>query len=92
MASKLSYFHQLEAATRLVNTPGDDVCLRPEFAPMLAKLDECLDYVQQNVRVMLDDMECTLLFSCPAIDFVLLYLNRSDTGTRSCIRCASDNA
>ncbi|KAF9365491.1 Golgi transport complex subunit 3 [Mortierella sp. NVP85] len=50
MASKLSYFHQLEAATRLVNTPGDDVCLRPEFAPMLAKLDECLDYVQQNIR------------------------------------------
>ncbi|KAG0365751.1 Golgi transport complex subunit 3 [Gamsiella multidivaricata] len=50
MASKLSYFHQLEAVTRLFNAPGDDVCLRPEFAPMLAKLDECLDYVQQNIK------------------------------------------
>jgi len=50
MASKLSYFHQLEAVTRLFNAPGDDVCLRPEFAPMLKKLDECLTYVQENVR------------------------------------------
>jgi hypothetical protein len=90
MASKLSYFHQLEAATRLVNTPGDDVCLRPEFAPMLAKLDECLDYVQQNVRTPLDDVKCTLL--CQAIDLVLFYINRSDIGTRSCIKCASGNA
>ncbi|KAF9905427.1 Golgi transport complex subunit 3 [Linnemannia zychae] len=50
MASKLSYFHQLEAVTKLFNAPGDDVCLRPEFAPMLNKLDECLDYVQQNLN------------------------------------------
>ncbi|KAF8981652.1 Golgi transport complex subunit 3 [Entomortierella lignicola] len=50
MASKLSYFHQLEAVTRLFNSPGDDVCLRPEFVPMLSKLDECLDYVQQNLK------------------------------------------
>lgn len=50
MASKLSYFHQLEAVTKLFNAPGDDVCLRPEFAPMLNKLDECLDYVQQNLK------------------------------------------
>ncbi|KAG0244713.1 Golgi transport complex subunit 3 [Mortierella sp. GBA43] len=50
MSSKLSYFHQLEAVTKLFNAPGDDVCLRPEFVPMLAKLDECLDYVQENIR------------------------------------------
>ncbi|KAF9289606.1 Golgi transport complex subunit 3 [Mortierella alpina] len=50
MASKLSYFHQLDAVTRLFNAPGDDVCLRQEFAPMLSKLDECLDYVQQNLK------------------------------------------
>ncbi|KAF9106589.1 Golgi transport complex subunit 3 [Mortierella sp. GBA35] len=50
MASKLSYFHQLEAVTKLFNAPGDDVCLRPEFAPMLNKLDECLDYVQENLK------------------------------------------
>ncbi|KAG0005555.1 Golgi transport complex subunit 3, partial [Entomortierella chlamydospora] len=50
MASKLSYFHQLEAVTRLFNSPGDDVCLRTEFIPMLSKLDECLDYVQQNLK------------------------------------------
>ncbi|KAF9919287.1 Golgi transport complex subunit 3 [Lobosporangium transversale] len=56
MASKLSYFHQLEAVTRLFNTPGDDVCLHPEFVPMLSKLDECLDYVQQNVNSELYQM------------------------------------
>ncbi|KAF9982545.1 Golgi transport complex subunit 3, partial [Modicella reniformis] len=50
MTSKLSYFHQLEAVTRLFNAPGDDVCLRSEFAPMLARLDECLDYVQRNLK------------------------------------------
>ncbi|KAF9585557.1 Golgi transport complex subunit 3 [Lunasporangiospora selenospora] len=50
MASKLSYFHQLEAVTRLFNAPGEDVCLQPEFTPMLAKLDECLEYVQQNPK------------------------------------------
>lgn len=50
MASKLSYFQQLETVARLFNVQGEDVCLRPEFSSTLAKLDECLDYVQNNVR------------------------------------------
>ncbi|KAF9437631.1 Golgi transport complex subunit 3, partial [Entomortierella beljakovae] len=50
MASKLSYFHQLEVVTRLFNTPGEDVCLRQEFVPMLSKLDDCLEYVQNNLN------------------------------------------
>ncbi|KAG0310178.1 Golgi transport complex subunit 3, partial [Dissophora globulifera] len=50
MSSKLWYFHQLEDVTRLFNAPGDDVCLRPEFTPMLGTLDQCLEYVQQNMK------------------------------------------
>ncbi|KAG0018581.1 Golgi transport complex subunit 3 [Podila clonocystis] len=50
MASKLSYFQQLEAVARLFNVQGEDVCLRPEFSSTLAKLDECLDYVQNNLK------------------------------------------
>lgn len=78
MASKLSYFHQLEAVTRLFNAPGDDVCLRPEFVPMLARLDECLDYVQQNVRDMREEREKRETYTSfrthpsVAIDHVLL--------------------
>ncbi|KAF9978933.1 Golgi transport complex subunit 3 [Actinomortierella ambigua] len=50
MAAKLSYFHHFEVARRLLDTPGEDVCMRPEFAPTLMRLDECIDYVEQNLN------------------------------------------
>ncbi|KAG0339846.1 Golgi transport complex subunit 3 [Podila humilis] len=50
MASKLSYFQQLETVARLFNIQGEDVCLRPEFASTLATLDDCLNYVQNNLN------------------------------------------
>jgi hypothetical protein len=49
LASRLKYFNQLEPIAKLFNSPGDDICLNPEFIPMLNKLDECLEYMQEHV-------------------------------------------
>lgn len=51
ISSKLAFFNQLEAITKIFNAPGEHVVLQDEFVPMLEKLDECLEYVQDNVSV-----------------------------------------
>ncbi|CAG8451846.1 10392_t:CDS:10 [Dentiscutata heterogama] len=50
ISSKLSYYNELEAITKLFNSPGENICEQSEFIPVLAKLDECLDYMQSNLR------------------------------------------
>ena len=50
LAERLAYFNQLEPIAKLFNSPGDDICLHPDFVPMLQKLDECIEYMQQHVR------------------------------------------
>ncbi|CAG8522986.1 372_t:CDS:10 [Acaulospora colombiana] len=48
MSSKLAYYNELEPITKSFNSPGDDICEQEDFIPMLAKLDECLEYMQSN--------------------------------------------
>ncbi|KAI9246933.1 Sec34-like family-domain-containing protein [Phascolomyces articulosus] len=50
LAERLAYFNQLEPIAKLFNSPGDDVCLHPDFVPMLQKLDECIEYMQQHLK------------------------------------------
>ncbi|KAJ8655596.1 hypothetical protein O0I10_008684 [Lichtheimia ornata] len=50
LAERLTYFNQLEPIAKLFNSPGEDVCLHPEFVPMLQKLDECIQYMQQHLK------------------------------------------
>ncbi|CAJ0758129.1 2422_t:CDS:10 [Entrophospora sp. SA101] len=49
MSSKLSYYNELETITKLFNSPGESICELKEFLPTLTKLDECLDYMQNNL-------------------------------------------
>ncbi|KAI8973751.1 Sec34-like family-domain-containing protein [Mycotypha africana] len=48
LSSRLAYFNQLESVVKLFNSPGEDICLKPEFIPMLDKLDECINYMQEH--------------------------------------------
>jgi uncharacterized protein YaaR (DUF327 family) len=48
ISQKLSYFHQLESISKLLNMPGDHLVLEPEFGPMLEKLDQCLAFVTDH--------------------------------------------
>ncbi|CAO0796441.1 unnamed protein product [Mucor circinelloides] len=48
LAARLEYFNQLEPIAKLFNSPGDDICLQPDFIPMLEKLDECIKYMQDH--------------------------------------------
>lgn len=48
LAERLAYFNQLEPIAKLFNSPGDDICLNEEFIPMLTKLDECIQYMQDH--------------------------------------------
>ncbi|KAI8978061.1 Sec34-like family-domain-containing protein [Pilobolus umbonatus] len=49
LAERLQYFNQLEPIAHLFNSPGEDICLNPEFIPMLEKIDECIDYMHQHL-------------------------------------------
>lgn len=51
LAARLEYFNQLEPIAKLFNSPGDDICLQPDFIPMLEKLDECIEYMQEHVSL-----------------------------------------
>lgn len=48
LSERLAYFNQLEPIAKLFNSPGDDICLNAEFIPMLNKLDECIQYMQDH--------------------------------------------
>ncbi|CAG8456803.1 818_t:CDS:10 [Funneliformis caledonium] len=50
ISAKLSYYNELETITKLFNSPGENICEQKEFIPILAKLDECLEYMQSNLR------------------------------------------
>ena len=51
LADRLSYFNELEAIAKLFNTPGEAIVLHERFLPSLSRLDQCLAYVDANVRV-----------------------------------------
>ena len=51
ISSKLSYYNELEKITKLFNLPGESICELGEFIPTLAKLDECLEYMKDNVCI-----------------------------------------
>ncbi|RIA80198.1 Sec34-like family-domain-containing protein [Glomus cerebriforme] len=50
ISAKLSYYNELESITKLFNSPGENICEQEEFISILAKLDECLEYMQTNLR------------------------------------------
>ncbi|CAG8512769.1 11132_t:CDS:10 [Rhizophagus irregularis] len=50
ITAKLSYYNELESITKLFNSPGENICEQEEFVSVLAKLDECLEYMQTNLR------------------------------------------
>jgi hypothetical protein len=47
---KLAYFNDLEKVTKVFNAPGEESCLNEFFCPMLTRLDECMAFVEANVR------------------------------------------
>ncbi|KAI9144214.1 Sec34-like family-domain-containing protein [Paraphysoderma sedebokerense] len=50
--TRLSYFTYLEEVVRILNAPGADesIVLKPEFKPMLEKIDESLRFMESNPK------------------------------------------
>ena len=48
----MRYYDELEEITKLFSSPGENICEQPEFVPKLKRLDECLEYMQNNVCVV----------------------------------------
>ncbi|KAG8822151.1 Golgi transport complex subunit 3 [Serendipita sp. 401] len=48
ISARLAYFQELERATRMLNHPGDDVVLQPDFLITVERVDICLEYLQNH--------------------------------------------
>ncbi|CAO3654870.1 unnamed protein product [Mucor hiemalis] len=48
LAERLAYFNELEPIAKLFNSSVDDICLHPNFIPMLDKIDNCIEYMQEH--------------------------------------------
>lgn len=48
LAERLAYFNELEPIAKLFNSSVDDICLHPDFIPMLDKIDSCIEYMQEH--------------------------------------------
>ncbi|KAJ1958442.1 Golgi transport complex subunit 3 [Dispira parvispora] len=46
--ARLAYFNDLEPITKLMHSPGENVCLDPDFIPYLGRLEECVDHLEAN--------------------------------------------
>ena len=52
----LKYYNYLEPVTRRLNAPGAGNFVRSkEFSEMLARLDECLEYMAAHVSVLISE-------------------------------------
>ncbi len=49
LAHRLGYFTFLDTAQRMLNNPGNELVLHPDFLPMVRRLDECISYLGENV-------------------------------------------
>lgn len=45
------YFQELDHAVRLLNHPGESLVLQAEFLDMVERVDVCIDFLRQHVRV-----------------------------------------
>jgi Sec34-like family len=52
ISARLAYFQELERATRMLNHPGEDLVLQPDFLIMVERVDICLEYLQNHVRAL----------------------------------------
>ncbi|BEI85442.1 hypothetical protein CcaverHIS002_0508430 [Cutaneotrichosporon cavernicola] len=48
LAHRLGYFTFLDTAQRMLNNPGNELVLHPDFLPMVQRLDECISYLGEN--------------------------------------------
>ncbi|WVR07593.1 hypothetical protein IAU60_004635 [Kwoniella sp. DSM 27419] len=48
LAHRLTFFTFLESAQRMLNNPGNDLVLSPDFLPMVKRLDECIGYLGEH--------------------------------------------
>lgn len=48
ISARLAYFQELERATRMLNHPGDDLVLQPDFLIMVERVDICLEFLQSH--------------------------------------------
>jgi conserved oligomeric Golgi complex subunit 3 len=48
MEDRLQYFYDFDKIAKILNVPGDDICLNENFIPTLSRLDDCLDFVEKN--------------------------------------------
>ncbi|PVF97473.1 Sec34-domain-containing protein [Serendipita vermifera] len=48
ITARLAYFQELERATRMLNHPGEDLVLQPDFLIMVERVDICLEYLQNH--------------------------------------------
>lgn len=49
--ARLEYFAELEQATRMLNHPGESLVLQTDFLYMVERVDICIDYLRNHVRV-----------------------------------------
>ena len=59
VGDRLSFFNELEGIARLFNTPGEVVVLHERFLPSLNRLDQCLAYIDANVRRARTPLRCS---------------------------------
>ncbi|WVQ81860.1 hypothetical protein IAT38_003987 [Cryptococcus sp. DSM 104549] len=48
LAHRLTFFTFLETATRMLNNPGNNLVMNPDFLPMVKRLEECLGYLGEH--------------------------------------------
>jgi uncharacterized protein YaaR (DUF327 family) len=78
ISQKLSYFHQLESISKLLNMPGDQLVLEPEFGPMLEKLDQCLAFVTDHPTFKDSDLYRMRYRQCMTRSMTLIKLHFVD--------------
>src|SRR5882757_1716044 len=52
IGERLQYFQELESATRMLNHPGESLVLQVDFLYMVERVDLCIEYFKNRVRIL----------------------------------------
>ena len=74
--AQLEYFQELEHATHMLNHPGEDLVLQPDFLLMVEQVDVCLEFLQNHVCAPFFDSYITHMFTQPQYREAEIYILR----------------
>lgn len=77
MEDRLHYFNDFDKIMKVLNAPGEDICLNDNFVPTLSRLDYCLAFLEKHMNFKDSELYAMRFKQCMtrALSLIMLYFS-----------------